>query len=261
MGTEALMRGRVSRTLPQPDVDGMRDGEPLRAGRYDELYVVPIIRKQHGLADEGSYFVTNSGSQTGILSSAATGFVATTPACIIYNSDSSTNSAAKRICVDFVKLVTTVVGSAASALVRVEGAVYLDTGNRYSSGGTSITANIVNPNMDVPKSLSVANVYFGAITATAASGGVRAIDPYFVFRSTVSATVADVVGEQKVLNFGGVETMLNGSITIANANNITVPMPPLIIGPNQSALIYIWQAVGGTNVAATYAPNIGFWER
>jgi hypothetical protein len=258
---EALMRARVSRTLPQADVDGGREGEPVRAGRYDEQYVLPVIRKQHLLADEGTYFVCNNASQTGMLSSAATGFVATTPACVIYNSDSPTNSAAKRVNLDFLKLVTTVVGSAASALARVEGAVYIDNGNRYSSGGTNISANIVSPNMDVPKALSVAQIYFGAITATAATSSVRAIDPYFIFRATVSATVADVVGEQKILNFGGVEAMINGSITVANANNIPVPMPPVIIGPNQSALIYIWQAAGGTNVAATYAPNLGYWER
>lgn len=260
MPTEVITRGRVSRTLPQRHIDGARDGEPIRTGCYDEQYMLPMVRKQHLLADEGSYFVANSGSQTGILSSAATGFVATTPGCIVYNTDAPTNTAAKRIYLDFLKLVTTVVGSAASGLVRVEGAVYIDTGNRYSSGGTEITANIVNPNMDVAKSLSVARVWFGALTATAAAAA-RAIDPYFIFRATVSGTVADVVGEQKVLNFGGVEAMINGSITVANANNIPVPLPPVIIGPNQSALIYLWQAVGATNVAATYAPTVAWWER
>ena len=29
---------------------------------------------------------------------------------------------------------------------------------------------------------------------------------------------------------------------------------------NHSCLIYLWQNVGGTNVAATYAPEIGYWE-
>jgi hypothetical protein len=47
--------------------------------------MLSVVRKQHLLADEGSYFLANNNSQTGILSSAATGFVATTPALVIYN--------------------------------------------------------------------------------------------------------------------------------------------------------------------------------
>lgn len=261
MATEVLMKGRVSRALPQADVDGGRDGEPIRCGRYDEAYVLTPIRKTHLLADEGSYFIGSSGSQTGILSSAATGFVATTPACIIYNTDSSSNTNGKRIYLDYMNLVTTVVGSAASGLVNLQAAIYLDVGNRYSSGGTEITANTVSPNMDGPARSSVSKMYFGALTASAATGSVRAVVPLRVIRPVVSATVLDVVGETKWFNFGGVEGALNGSITIANANFITVPMPAIIIGPNQCALIYLWQNVGATNVAATYAPEIGVWER
>ena len=261
MGTEVMMKGRVSRTLPQADVDGGRDGEPIRVGRYDEPYVLTPVRKTHLLADEGSYFIGSNGNQTGILSTPATGFVATTPACIIYNTDSPSNSSAKRVYLDYMNLVTTVVGSAASGLVNLQGAVYLDTGNRYSSGGTEITNTIASPNMDTPARTSVCKMYFGALTASAATGSVRAVVPLRVIRPVVSATVLDVVGETKWFNFGGVEGALNGSITIANANFITVPMPAIIIGPNQCVLIYLWQNVGGTNVAATYAPEIGVWER
>jgi len=260
MATEVMIKGRVSRSLPQMDIDGGREGEPARISRYGEVGVFSPIRKTHSLIDEGSYFVANSGSATGILSSPAVGWVATTPCCVIYNGDSA-GATAKRLYLDFILLNTTVVGSAASGLLRVEAAVYLDIGNRYSSAGTEITANIYNPNMDGPVRASVARVWFGAITATAASGSVRPISPLRVCRPTVSGTVADVVGETKLFNFGGVEGTLNGSVTIANANFITIPMPGIVIGPNQSALLYVWQNVGGTPVAATYAPEIAFWER
>jgi hypothetical protein len=146
-------------------------------------------------------------------------------------------------------------------LVNLQAALYLDTGNRYASGGSDITAGIVNPNMDLSAKSSVARAYFGALTAAAATGSVRAICPLRVIRPAVSGTVLDVVGETKWFNFGGVEGALNGSITIANANFITVPMPAVIIGPGQCALLYLWQNVGGTNIAATYAPEIGWWER
>lgn len=261
MSLETIFKGRVSRALPQPDIDGGREGEPARIGRYDEVYVQTPGKRQHVLADEGSYFVANNNSQTGILATPAVGWVATTPLCIITNTDSPSNTWAKRIYLDFAKFATTVVGSAASGLVRVEGAVYTDNTDRYTSGGSDISANIVSTNQDGSARSSVAKVRFGALTAAAATGAVRAIDPYFVFRASVSGTVADVVGEQKLLNFGSVETMLNGGIVIANANNITVPLPPVIIGPNQCCLIYYWQAVGATPVAATFAPQLAWWER
>lgn len=256
----ALMRGIVGRQLPAGNLDISQADISQRLGRYGEGYALSMVRKQHLLADEGSYFIANNNAQAGILSSPATGFVATTPALIVANIDSPTNPVAKRVYLDFLNLVTTVVGSAASGLVNLQAALYLDTGNRYSSGGSEITANIVSPNMDLtPK--SIAKVYFGALTASAASLSARAISPLRVIRPAVSATVLDVVGETKLFNFGPVENMLNGSITIANANNIPVPMPPIIIGPNQSALLYLWQNVGATPVAATYAPELAWWER
>ena len=247
-----------NRTVPGAVTDGIE--QELRGGRYREAYVMSMIRKQHLLADEGSYRVASAGGQTGIISSSATGFVATTPAAIVYNSDSPGNAAAKRVYLDYMNLVTTVVGSAASGLVNLQGAIYLDQGNRYVSGGTNITANIENPNNDL-NNASVAQIFFGNITAAAATGAFRALVPLRVIRPAVSATVLDVVGETKWFNFGGVEGALNGSITVANANFITVPLPPVIIGPNQCALVYLWQNVGATNVAATYAPEIGYFER
>lgn len=260
LSPQALMRALVSRNLPQVNPDSPNVDVSLRAGRYGEQYALSIVRKQHLLADEGAYFIANNNAQSGVLSTPATGFVATTPALIVANLDSPTNPSYKRIYLDFLNLVTTVVGSAASGLVNLQAALYLDNGNRYSSGGSDLTANIVSPNMDMtPK--SIAKVYFGVLTATAATLSARALSPLRVIRPVVSATVLDVVGETKFFNFGGVEGSLNGSITVANANFITVPMPPVIIGPGQSALLYLWQNVGGTNVAATYAPELGFWER
>jgi hypothetical protein len=260
LSPQALIRGLVSRVLPTANADSPQVDASPRLTRYTEFFTQPLVRKQHALVDEGSYFIANANAQAGILSSPATAFVATTPSLIIANVDSPTSSVYKRINLDFVNLVTTVVGSAASGLVNLQAALYLDNGNRYSSGGTEITANIVSPNMD-STARSIAKVYFGALTATAATLSARAISPLRVVRPAVSGTVLDVVGETKWFNFGGVEGMLCGSITVASANFISVPMPAVSIGPGQSLLLYLWQNVGATNVAATYAPEIGFWER
>jgi hypothetical protein len=258
MTTEVQIRGRVSRLLPQANVDGGREGEPIRIGRYDEQYTLPLVRKQHLLVDEGSYFVTNN-AQTGLATPAVAAFGATTPLCVISNTDSP-GTAAKRLYLDYLALITTAAGSWASAGVNLQAAIYLDQSDRYTSGGTDISANIVSPNMDGPARNSIAKVRFGNITAAAATGAVRAICGLRILRPAVSATVADVVGETKLLNFGGVEAMLNGSITVAAANMISVPLPAIVIGPQQCALIYFIMN-GTTPAAASYAPELGWWER
>jgi hypothetical protein len=253
----ALIGGLVQRFLPSPTVDDGDVDKPVRLGRYREPYGLSLVRKSHLLADEGSYFVTNNG-QAAIASVLAASFVATTPLVTISNTDTVAASS-KRIYLDFVNLVTGTAGAWASAGVNVQVAVYIDALERYSSGGTDLTSLIVSPNMDVP-SKSVAKVRFGNITATAASGSVRAVVGTRIIRAAVSATVADVTGEQKYFNFGCVETMLNGSITIANANNIPVGLPPIIIGPQQCALIY-YIMNGTTPSAQTFIPDIGWFER
>lgn len=248
--------GFVARNVPSPFQDDRDSDKPLRSGRYGEMYVLSKVRKQHLLADQGSYFVTNN-AQTGIASPAVATFGATTPLMTVFNGD-TVGATAKRVYLDYLALITTAAGSFASAGVNLQLMVYVDNTDRYSSGGTDITANAVSPNMD-SGAKSVCKVRFGNITATSATGAVRALCGLRILRPVVSATVADVVGEQKLLNFGCVEQMLNGSITVANANNIPLSLPPVVIGPQQSALIYFVMN-GTTPAAASYAPELAWWE-
>src|SRR5262245_6478954 len=131
MATEVLVRGRVSQVLPQADIDGVRDGEPIRIGRYDEPYVLSPVRKQHVLLDERTYYVTNN-AQTGSATPAVATFGATTPVAVIYNTDSTQNSNAKSIFLDYAALITTAAGSWASAGVNLQAMIYSDTGDRYT---------------------------------------------------------------------------------------------------------------------------------
>lgn len=205
--------------------------------------------------DEGAYFVTNS-AQTGIAMTTTVAFDATKPFVIVQNTAAA---GGKKIYLDYLDLVTTAAGSAASGLTLIQAAVYLDGILRYASGGSSLVANIVSPNMALAP-VSVAAVYAGQITPAAASAA-RAVCGLKTVRPTVSATVADVVGELKHFTFAGGAASHGAPITVAAANVISVPLPPIVIGPQQSALFYLYYAAGGTPVAASYAPELGWYER
>jgi hypothetical protein len=254
LSPQALIKGLVSRALPSINFDSLNTDVALRLGRYGEAYNQPLVRKAHNLADEGSYFTANNG-QTGLAEANNTAFTATAPFLVIFNGNAA---GGPNVYVDYLALVTTAAGSAASGLTAIQAAAVIDNGNRLGSGGTTLTLNNVNLN----SGLTAPNVVVtaGTPTATAASPAARMVCGLRTLRPTVSATVADVVGEMKLLNFGGVEGA-TGSCTIANANVLPQAFPPIVIGPNQSFLFYVWQATGATNVVANYAPEIGLWVR
>jgi len=257
-GIEAFLKGWVSRMLPQAETDN--DPGVVRLGRYGDVWTIGGVRKQHGLADEGSYFVTNN-AQTGLAATALSAPTAASPFLLIANTDTAGNQNAKRIHLDYINLLATAAGGAASTLLYGGLAIVVDTGNRYSSGGTNLTANIVNPNADVSARASIASVYAGAIVAAAATGNARTLVGLRNIRQAVSATVLFVVGDVLHFNFGGVEPPANAALTVANAHRLSEQLPPVIIGPGQCALIYIFGQGATTPSAPSLAPELGWWER
>ncbi|PWT71920.1 MAG: hypothetical protein C5B60_10325, partial [Chloroflexi bacterium] len=118
-----------------------------------------------------------------------------------------------------------------------------------------------NPNTATPQNLGV-NAWCGAITATAPSPLVRTVCGLRSIRPGVSTTVLNVVGDQYMLNFGGVEgNVASGGGAAANPFSTMQSLPPVILGQGHSALIYIWFPVMSAPSAATFAPEIGFWVR
>jgi len=254
LSPQALFRGLVARLLPAFNADNNNNDVATRLWSYGEQATMPLVRKTHVLADEGSYFVTNN-AQTGIVPTYGTALVATSPFILIYNG----NTQSKNLYLDYAALVAIAAGASTTLAGYVAAAVVVDTGNRYTSGGTNLTANIVSPNMAAGGAPAGILAYCGAIVATAAVAA-RTIVGVRNLRPSVSATVINVVGDMNLINFGGVEGSA-GSITIANANVMPQAFPPVIIGPGQSALVYLWFPVMSAPSAATFAPEIGFWVR
>jgi hypothetical protein len=265
MGLEALLKGWVSRALPQAESDN--DPGAVRLSRYGDVLTVGAVRKQHALADEGTYFTVNN-SQTGIVGPLLpTAFSDVNPSVtlIISNSDSPGNQNAKRMHLDWVHLLATVAGAAGAGLTLCNFAWSIDNGDRYTTGGTDLTGLIINPNADVGKSSSIARVRFGALTIAAATGNRRIVVGQRQFRQQNSATAMAVAQDHFLMNFGGVELSHGPQTDLSTAKTSAgtwlFSMPPIIIGPGQCALLHMWSPGAALTTGITFLPEIGWWER
>jgi hypothetical protein len=251
----ALIRSVPQQALlstPLPD-GGAGSDVQFVSDPYAALYTQPKVRKSHALALEGSYYV--AGQAAGIVPTYATAFSATTPFITVYNG----NVVNKNICLDYVALTNIVAGVCTTAVGYQAIAVSVDSINRYTSGGTSLGAG-VNCNMAYGAS-SGAVINCGAITATAASVNGRLLSPTRIVRPGVTTLLYSVIGDLIFLNFGGVEGVQAGNIVIANPCIVPMSLPPVVIPPGSTALIYWWTPVLTAPSAATFAPEIGFWVR
>jgi len=250
LANEIVQRGIIGRALSAlgMQADGAQSSPAgVRVGRYGEGYALSLFPDYGVLADEGTVFTVNN-AQTGLATAAApTSFSATNPFLLIYNRDAQPNG--KRIYLDTATLVATAAGTAGTNL---QCAVSIDSGNRFSSGGTEITANIVNPNFDATGG-SVARVWAGNITATAASSAVRNIVGNRFLKGAIPA-----VGDTYILKFGGVDApLITGSA--GSLFTMVQNVPKVVVGPNESALVYIWLAT--QSAASSYLPEIAWVER
>lgn len=235
-----LLTGRMLANLARIS-DGLE--APQRSSQYREGYVLSLIPTKHLLADEGSYFTANNGSGGTPTAAAPTVFSATNPFWLIYNQDAV---GGRNIYLDFATLVNTAIGTAGT---NVQCAVATDVGNRYSNGGIALTPT--NPNTSIAQG-SVAKVYAGNITASAAS--VQARTP--VGLRTLKGT-APVLGDNLTMRFGSADAPDIVSVSTVTFSNVN--LPPIVVPPGSSALIYIWLAA--QSAASSWGPEIGWWER
>lgn len=248
-GIEAFLKGWISRALPQREQDN--DPGIVRLGPYGDVWTIGGIRKQHALADEGSYFVANNGG-TGVATAATpTAFSDTAPMLTLYNSDQPGNQNSKRVYFDFIKLLETAAGTAGvSFRVRVK----IGNGNPYSSGGTELVPT--NPNMDMPERSSVLKAFI--LPTAVAMQSMRTIVGDVVCIPTQGAVIAALSTIH--MNFGGVEGGISdGPLGAAQVIMSHVGLPPLILGPNQGALIEF--LIASQSAASSWTPELAWWER
>jgi len=241
-----------ARTKPQVVPDGTVPQVGARSGRYMEQIVQNIIPGKQALADEGSYFVaTNATLGTPVAATITTAFSDTTTsvAFVIQNNDSPSNTNAKRIYLDFLsQIVTTVPASSTS----VRYAVKLDNISRVPTANQAfLTAG--NANFD-DGTASISKVWGfsgGYMTVPASSGSARVV-------ASGAIGGLPILCDDLVVQFGGVDMAAMG--TSGTASRKVSVAPPIIIGPQQYAVIYQW-VVGNATTAGQYEYSLGWWER
>ncbi len=198
-------------------------------------------------ADLGAYFSAISPTPgTGIAASATvTAFTETTPLMVIFN------GGLLNIYPVHLQLRLSAAGTGASAATFFTNT--LDVGNRFTSGGSTLTKNNLNGN-SVLTSGAVAS--FGAITATAASGS-RRIVGHSQIRSLATGVIHDTVS----VNWGAptqtlVSTLINNTTTHSDT---VVNWAPVVIPPGYSMVLVEWGASAAN--AKSYEVNFSYIEK
>ena len=243
--------GLVSRSLPQPTVDGQE--RECRLARSGSTMVEPVFAKNYGICDEGSYFVANN-SGTGVATVAApTSFSDTAPFFTIANIDTAQNASSKRVYLDYIRAYETAAGTAGTDF-RIQ--LVLDY--TVPSAGTLLTST--STNTDTPKSSSIAQARI-LPTGIAQTGNSRTVVGTMIVLPAVTAPIAALC--EFYLNFGGIDqgwqNYTQSTTAAAQINKYGYPMPPIIIGPG--AMMMIRFLITSQSAASSWTVEAGWWER
>lgn len=244
----------IQRTLPST-INGdsaVVTFQPARAGSRGEAFTLPLGgAKQHGYADEGSYFSTyNVTDGTGIAGHAAPvqADLSTKPLLHIFNGNAA---GGRNIIIDFVRIRMTAIGAGATT---TDFTTWVDNAGATSktSGGTVATS--VNARGDQPFTTG-AVVTFGAVVASAPASEKR------LDHQRVRSVVA-VVEDQYVFDFGGASYgPPTGGITMAGTAvvGLYVKMVPVVVPPLGNFKLVQWGA--SQSGAHSFEYTVGWIER
>ena len=242
-----------SRRLPATTLDGVSAAIPPRASRYNETYGLNPIPTKHLLADEGAYFVAGNvtagtGIALGVL--AAISYTAGAVYCV-QNTSTPGDPNAKRLYLDYIKQIVTVV-PASSTGVRLVGQLDILASRLPSANNVTFTNYNTNSD-DSTKSAAVVQGFSTApMTTTAATGtSMRQV-------ANLSNGNLPVLNDELVFKFGSVDFAGFGTGTTAASK--VVHGAPIVIGPGQFALFYEWFP-SNSSTGLSAESEIGWFER
>ncbi len=208
------------------------------------LYGEQFVQNVHGvrvpaIVDEGSYWVQTNVPGTPIIDTAAlTAFAATTPTMVLFNNNPT---GGRSIYPTRFKVQVSAAGTSGTNWLNQW---IVDTGNRYTSGGTLLT--VANPNLGVLTTGSGGVAHFGAITAPAANAS-------RIIAASEMRTVIKVIGDEYTFEFGGSAPSSVGMPTDGTLQlHRTMQLPPIVLAPQQSLLWYEYAASQGTAASFDY---------
>jgi hypothetical protein len=243
----------VGRNLPLPaNADNQGLDVALRLGRYGDVRVESVFPNDQLQADEGSVMIaTTLPGATALQLGLSAAFSATAAAFVLQNTEPA---GGKRIYPKFLKLAQSV---APTSGVDLRYAIVLDSINRApttisnaaggSGPGTPATATayrstVVCTNNDINMPISGV-AYFPISAAAGAPPTVPAASQFartIVGNGYLKASIP-VVKDQYILQFGSAD--MGGTFQAAAAlAKIVEHAPPIVIGPGQTLLIYLWSA-------------------
>lgn len=202
-------------------------------------------------AEQGQYFRAVNGTLgTGIAAAITTSFSATAALLAMVNG----SSAGVWVIPHYIRLICTAAG-ASSTSSRL--AVALDTANRYSSGGTDLTTQIVNSNSALSPASVVTPLRAGAVVAAAAVAARYVAN----MGLKTQASPCWTVGDEVTLNF--LPSSSAGGIPISGsaAQQIIKDIGPVILGgQNHSLLLHMWNPANATT-PPSWELELAWWER
>jgi hypothetical protein len=256
---DVLNWGRVGKWISS--IARLTDGLPVvgRFSPYGDQVAEILSSKQHVLAGEGSYFICRTPTVgTGIAGvTSLTSYTATSPFMILFNNNPA---GGRDIFIDYTSMTCTATAASTTSLFLVTA---LDTTQRYSSAGsggagTNVSTALIGPyaTNEASPLISGAQVYMGALVATAASPQVRILSNRLVRQQI------PVVLDQYIVNYGtdAVGGPLSPQVLSAAVPAVsTIAHAPVCVPPQTSFLLYYYGAAMAA--APSFEGEIGFVER
>jgi hypothetical protein len=251
---QTLVKALVQRLLPAPSTaSGPEADKALRCGPYGDLKVESIWPTEHLQADEGAYMVAcMAPGQAVINTGIAAAYNAVAPTLVLFN---NAPLGGPNLYPKYFRMGVSVIPSSAA---NVQFSLVVDPANRQPAAAyVTNTAGTVGPgtgaankgyrsqiscvNMNVnPQINGIAYLPNGTtsdaagITVPSASAGARIIVGNGMLKYS-----APIALDQYTIQFGGTDR--GGTIQAAAALcKIVEHAPPVVVGPQQTMLLYLW---------------------
>lgn len=256
---DLLLKGVVRKLLPAYATDG--DDEQVRLDKYGETWVTPVSPTKHHLAAEGSYFVaTNPTPGTGIAMTISTAFSDTVAMFAIKNLDAANNPGAKRIHLDYIKLM--LFGTPPTAQVSRQFAFKRSrvTDREPTTAANKTVLTPVNQASGAGRSTIARVLSYSAAAAMTVPASVASDE--VVGRASLPTGIG-IAGDEYIVKFGGESMPAWQGLTAAKA---TVPgqyvtiAPPIIVEPEEWLVVHEWCLTEATN-GPTFEFEVAWWER